>query len=102
MIQSPLGFEGKGSVTLPDEVTLSARQALHGPLDAAWHGRVAESKAAWGIYPLLAALSAAPAEFAKPSTSITMTNGYFALGAEYAYSPSLTVRTGVNYEISPC
>ena len=24
---------------------------------------------------------------------------YFALGAEYAYSPSLTVRTGVNYEI---
>ncbi len=26
---------------------------------------------------------------------------YFALGAEYAYSPSLTVRTGVNYEISP-
>jgi long-chain fatty acid transport protein len=23
------------------------------------------------------------------------------LGAEYAYSPSLTVRTGVNYEISP-
>jgi long-chain fatty acid transport protein len=26
---------------------------------------------------------------------------YFAVGAEYAYSPSLMLRTGVNYEISP-
>ena len=75
VIQPPCGIRGKRKRHAPGRGDLERPSGPHGPLNAAWHGRVAESKAASGIYPLRAALSAAPAECAKPSTSITMTNG---------------------------
>ena len=100
VIQSPLGFEAKGSVTLPDEVTLSARQALTDRL-ATLLGTVEwQNQSSVGNIPLRAALSAAPAECAKPSTSITMADGMLLVAREVLVA-SLTVRTGVNYEISP-
>ncbi len=89
------GFPANASVTLPDEVTLSARQAVTDRL--ALLGTVEwQNQSNVGNIPIT-----------SNGTAVETLNfnyrdqWYFALGAEYAYSPSLTVRTGVSYEISP-
>ena len=91
------GAPASGSVTLPGQLTLSGRQAMTDRLtvlgsvewlDQSSVGNVAVNSASCG------------------GVCETLHFNYrdqwlFALGAEYAYSPSLTVRTGVSYEISP-
>ncbi len=92
------GFPGNGSVTLPDEVTLSARQALTDRLTLL--GTVEwQNQSSVGNIPITSLYC--PGGVCETLNFNYRDQWYFALGAEYAYSPSLTVRTGVNYEISP-
>jgi long-chain fatty acid transport protein len=95
-----VGFEAKGSVTLPDEVTLSARQALTDRLTLL--GTVEwQNQNSVGNIPITSSFIGCPGGVCETLNFNYHDQWYFALGAEYAYSPSLTVRTGVNYEISP-
>jgi long-chain fatty acid transport protein len=92
-----VGFNGNASVTLPDEVTLSARQAITDRL--ALLGTVEwQDQSRVGNIPINSLYCGGACETLNFNYR---DQWYFALGAEYAYSPSLTVRTGVNYEISP-
>jgi long-chain fatty acid transport protein len=95
------GVEGKASVTLPDEVTLSARQAVTDRLTLL--GTVEwQNQSSVGNVPITSAPSLlCPNGVCETLDFNYRDQWYFALGAEYAWSPSLTVRTGVNYEISP-
>ena len=92
------GITANSSVTLPDEVTLSGRQALTDRLTLL--GTVEwQNQSSIGNVPITS-------NYCSGGVCQTLNfnyrdQWYFALGAEYAYSPSLTVRTGVNYEISP-
>jgi long-chain fatty acid transport protein len=95
------GVVGKASVTLPDEVTLSARQAVTDRLTllgtVEWQNQSSVGNTS---------ITSAPSILCSGGVCETLNfnyrdQWYFALGAEYAWSPSLTVRTGVNYEISP-
>ncbi|MGB9163665.1 MAG: outer membrane protein transport protein [Rhodomicrobium sp.] len=98
--QPPVGFEAKGSVTLPNEVTLSARQALTDRLTLL--GTVEwQNQSSVGNIPITSSFIGCPGGVCETLNFNYHDQWYFALGAEYAYSPSLTVRTGVNYEISP-
>jgi long-chain fatty acid transport protein len=92
-----VGFPANASVTLPDEVTLSARQALTDRLTLL--GTVE-----WQNQSSVENIPISSIYFGGVCETLNFNyrdQWYFALGAEYAYSPSLTVRTGVNYEISP-
>jgi long-chain fatty acid transport protein len=88
-----------GKLTLPDEITFSVRQAVTQQL--ALLGTVE-----WNRWSSLGNVSATGAACPVAGTCETLHLNYqdgwfFSLGAEYAYSPSLTLRTGVGYEISP-
>jgi long-chain fatty acid transport protein len=95
----PLSTTAKGSLTLPDEVTLSARQYLspHLALLATieWQnwsrlGNVAATSAGCGAAGVCEVLN------------LNYRDGWFyAIGAEYALSRTLTLRTGIAYETSP-
>jgi len=88
-----------GSLTLPDEVTLSARQvvaprwAVLGTVE--WQN--------WSRLGNVAAVSSGcGASGVCEVLNLNYRDGwYFALGAEYAYSPAILLRAGVGYEISP-
>jgi len=96
--QPPVGFDAKASVTLPDEVTLSARQAVTDRLTLL--GTVEwQNQSNVGNIPITSIYC--PGGVCETLNFNYRDQWYFALGAEYAYSPTLTVRTGVNYEISP-
>jgi len=93
-----VGFPANGNVTLPDEVTLSARQTVTDRLTLL--GTVEwQNQSNVGNIPITSGYC--PGGTCETLNFNYRDQWYFALGAEYAYSPSLTVRTGVNYEISP-
>ena len=99
LMQPGAGIEANASVTLPDEVTLSARQAVTDRL--AVLGTVEwQNQSRVGDIPITS-IYCPGGVCGEPIHFNYQDQWYFALGAEYAYSPSLTVRTGVNYEISP-
>jgi len=84
-------------LTLPDEVTLSARQyvtttlALLGTVE--WQN--------WSRLQNVTATSAGCGGVCEV-LNLTYRDGWFyAIGAEYTYSPWLTLRTGIAYEQSP-
>jgi long-chain fatty acid transport protein len=87
-----------GSVTLPDEVTLSARQyvtpqlALLGTVE--WQN--------WSRLQNVTASSAGCPAGTCETLNLNYRDGwYYAIGAEFAVSPSLMLRTGIAYETSP-
>lgn len=91
--------EASGSLTLPDEITLSARQnvtqrlALLGTVE--WQN--------WSrIQNIVAVGSGCGAGGQCETLNLNYRDGWlFSVGAEYAYSPALTLRTGIGYETSP-
>ncbi len=96
-LPASVGFPANGNVTLPDEVTLSARQAVTARLTLL--GTVEwVDQSTIGNIPITSGSCVGACETLNFNYR---DQWYFALGAEYAYSPSLTVRTGVSYEISP-
>ncbi len=101
MVMTPrAGFDAQAHVTLPDEVTFSARQAVTGRL--ALLGTVEwTNQSSVGNIPITSGFIGCPGGVCETLNFNYRDQWYFALGAEYAYSPSLTVRTGVNSEISP-
>jgi long-chain fatty acid transport protein len=98
----------KAGVTLPEIVTLSLRQAISPHLTML--GTVE-----WTNWSRLEKLDVTCANTQPNPVFCSLGNGQtvrslqlgwhdgwlFALGAEYAYSPALTLRGGVAYEISP-
>jgi long-chain fatty acid transport protein len=92
-----------GNLTLPDEVTFSVRQAVTQQLTLL--GTVEWDR--WSSLGNVSATGAGCASALFPAgTCETLHLNYqdgwfFSAGAEYAYSPSLTLRTGVGYEVSP-
>jgi long-chain fatty acid transport protein len=97
------GAIANGKLTLPDEVTFSVRQAVTPQLSLL--GTVEWDR--WSSIGNVTAAGPACASALFPAgTCETLHLNYddgwfFSVGAEYAYSPSLTLRTGVGYEISP-
>jgi long-chain fatty acid transport protein len=97
------GAIANGKLTLPDEVTFSVRQAVTSQLTLL--GTVEWDR--WSSIGNVTATGAACASALFPAgTCETLHLNYddgwfFSAGAEYAYSPWLTLRTGVGYEISP-
>jgi long-chain fatty acid transport protein len=96
----PLSRTATGSITLPDELTLSARHALTPRLTVLgtveWQG--------WSKVDNVTANSSAGCVTGNLCETLNLNyqDGWlFSVGAEYAYSPSLTLRTGIGYEISP-
>lgn len=86
-------------LTLPDEVTLSARQRITRELTLL--GTVE-----WQNWSRIQNVSAVGTGCGAASICEALNLNYrdgwlYSLGAEYAYSPSLTLRTGVGYESSP-
>jgi long-chain fatty acid transport protein len=94
-----LSTDATGSLTLPDEVTLSIRQnvsprmALLGTVE--WQN--------WSqIQNIVAAGSGCGASNKCETLNLNYRDGWlFSAGAEYLYSPTLTLRTGFGYETSP-
>lgn len=97
---NPLGCIGgtsiHSSITLPETVTLSARQqlndrlALLGTFEWTHWGRVR------------ATFAYNDAGVAVDSVPVSFDDGwFFSLGGEYKYGPALTLRAGLSYEKSP-
>jgi long-chain fatty acid transport protein len=84
-------------LTLPDEVTLSARQyvsptvALLGTIE--WQN--------WSRLQNVTATSSACGGVCEVLNLNYRDGWFYSIGAEYAYSPWLTLRTGIAYETSP-
>jgi long-chain fatty acid transport protein len=91
--------QAEASVTLPEQVTFSFRQAVApqwavlGTVE--WHN--------WSRLGDVAAVGSGcgPAGVCEVLNLNDRDGWFFALGAEYAYSPALLLRGGVAYEISP-
>ena len=94
----------RADIDLPDKVTFSFRQAVSpsarvlGTVDWANWSR-------FGVIPIV--LQGALPDFAPAGATVAnldfrWRDGWlFALGGEYDWSPNLTMRAGVNYDISP-
>jgi long-chain fatty acid transport protein len=85
-----------GTVNLPDIVTFSARQVVAPNMrllgSIQWEN--------WSRFDQLTVRGNVPGgELSIPANWDD--SWYFSVGAEYDYSPALTLRTGVGYEISP-
>jgi long-chain fatty acid transport protein len=92
------GVNGTASITLPDEVTFSVRQAVTQQLTLL--GTVE-----WDDWSRLGNVNVTN-PFCSGGVCETLNLNYrdgwfFSVGAEYAYNPLLTFRAGVGYEISP-
>ena len=100
MITTPTsGIPASGSVTLPQQLTLSGRQAVSDRL--ALLGSVEWlNQSSVGNVPVNSPYCS-PGGVCETLNFNYRDQWLFALGGEYAYSPSLTLRTGVSYEISP-
>jgi long-chain fatty acid transport protein len=95
---APVTTTATSSVTLPDEVTLSARHALSANL--AVLGTIAWQD--WSRVQNVAATSAGCPGGVCEVLNLNYRDGWFyAVGAEYAVNPALTLRTGIAYETSP-
>ncbi|MGO9547712.1 MAG: OmpP1/FadL family transporter [Rhodomicrobium sp.] len=89
-------------LTLPDEVTFSVRQAINPQLTLL--GTVEWDR--WSSLGNVSATSGGCLLVVGSTTCETLNLNYndgwfFSVGAEYAYTPLLTLRGGVGYEISP-
>ncbi|MBT3070500.1 OmpP1/FadL family transporter [Rhodomicrobium sp. Az07] len=90
------GATATGTIHLPDEVTFSVRQGLSDRLTVL--GTVEWQN--WSRVGVVNATGCAGGTC--ESLHLNYRDGWlYAVGLEYAYSPSLTVRTGVAYETSP-
>jgi long-chain fatty acid transport protein len=89
----------EAGVTLPEQVTFSFRQALAPP----WTLLGTVEWTNWSRVGDVAAVASGcgPSRVCEVLNLNYRDGWLFALGAEYAYSPLLTLRTGVAYEISP-
>jgi len=96
---SPFTFStiANGKLTLPDEVTFSVRQAITQQLTLL--GTVEWDR--WSSIGNVSATSPLCGGVCE-TLNLNFQDGWFySIGAEYAYSPSLTLRSGVGYEVSP-
>jgi len=97
----PASSIANGKLTLPDEVTFSVRQAITNQLTLL--GTVEWTR--WSSVGTVNATN--PYCFLSgpgicENLPLNFRDGWFySIGAEYAYSPALTLRTGVGYEVSP-
>jgi long-chain fatty acid transport protein len=86
------------SLMLPDEVTLSMRQSVAPQL--ALLGTIEWQN--WSRVQNVTATSAGCTGGACEVLNLNYRDGWFySIGAEYAYRPGLTLRTGIAYETSP-
>lgn len=96
----PVGNNIEAGLKTPETVTLSLRQEL-GPR---WTGLASVEWANWSrLKQLQVECTSAPCVGGlNPTLPLGWHDGwFFSLGAEYAWSPALTLRGGVAYEISP-
>ena len=104
-VKAPTQFE----IDLPEKVTFSFRQALSprarllGTIDwVNWSRFGVIPVVLKGPFELAPLLPALPPGASVASLDFKWQDGWlFALGGEYDWSPNLTLRTGVGYEISP-
>jgi long-chain fatty acid transport protein len=91
--------EAEAGITLPEQVTFSFRQALA----PAWTLLGTVEWTNWSRLGDVAAVGSGcgPSGICEVLNLNYRDGWLFALGAEYAYSPLLTLRAGVAYEISP-
>lgn len=89
----------KGTVRLPDRLNISLRQTITPQFDllasVEWQGWSRIGTARLTVHPL------APASLPRTLPFNYKDGWFFALGGEYRYSPDLTLRAGMAYEISP-
>ncbi len=91
------GAPVSGSVTLPQQLTLSGRQAVTDRLTLLGSVEWVNQSSVGNV-----AVNSVYCGGACETLNFNYRDQWlFALGAEYAYSPSWTLRTGVSYEISP-
>jgi long-chain fatty acid transport protein len=95
-IPTGLYTHGSASLTLPDEVTGSVRQALN----SQW---TALATVEWQNWSRVGNVPITSGAFGTLETlNLNYRDGwFFSVGAEYAWSQQFTVRGGVAYEISP-
>jgi long-chain fatty acid transport protein len=95
----PVSTEAEAGITLPEEVTFSFRQAV--ALGWTLLGTVEWTN--WSRLGDVAAVGAGcgPSGVCEVLNLNYRDGWFFSLGAEYAYSPTLLLRTGVAYEVSP-
>jgi long-chain fatty acid transport protein len=99
----PFSAIANGKLTLPDELTFSVRQAVTQQLTLL--GTVEWDR--WSSIGNVSATGAGCASGLFPKGTCETLNlnysdaWFYSVGAEYAYSPWLTLRTGVGYEVSP-
>jgi long-chain fatty acid transport protein len=91
--------EAEAGITLPEQVTLSVRQAVA----PAWALLGTVEWTNWSRLGDVAAVGAGcgPSGICEVLNLNFRDGWYFSLGTEYAYSPELLLRGGVGYEISP-
>lgn len=106
VVGTPLGASIEAGLKTPETVTFSVRQALTPRLTGL-------ASVEWANWSNLKSLDIECTSVSAPigcpavgSTARSLALGwddgwFFALGAEYAYSPALTLRAGGAYEISP-
>ncbi|MGO9174448.1 MAG: OmpP1/FadL family transporter [Rhodomicrobium sp.] len=96
---TPLGLStiATGKMTLPDEATFSVRQAITSQLTLL--GTVEWDR--WSSIGNVSATSALCGGTCETLNLNYQDGWFYSVGAEYAYSPALTLRTGVGYEVSP-
>jgi long-chain fatty acid transport protein len=99
LLTPPVSADATAGVTLPDELTLSARQII-GPRLAIM-GTVEWQN--WSRLQNVAAVgSGCGPTGACEVLNLNYRDGWFySLGAEYAYSPTVLLRAGIGYETSP-
>ena len=99
LLTPPVSADATASVTLPDEVTLSARQIV-GPRLAIM-GTVEWQN--WSRLQNVAAVGSGcgPTGVCEVLNLNYRDGWFYSLGAEYAYSPSVLLRAGIGYETSP-
>jgi long-chain fatty acid transport protein len=86
------------SLTLPDELTLSARHRVTQRLSLL--GTVEWQN--WSRFQNISAVGLGCAPMVCETLNLNYRDGWFyAIGAEYTYNPSLMLRAGLGYELSP-
>jgi long-chain fatty acid transport protein len=97
-LHGPISTNATTKITLPDEVTLSARHSLTSQL--ALLGTIEWQN--WSRVQNVTAAGSGCAGSTCETLNLNYRDGWFySVGLEYAYNRSLLVRTGIGYETSP-
>jgi long-chain fatty acid transport protein len=97
-LHGPISTNATSKITLPDEVTLSARQSLTPQL--ALLGTIEWQN--WSRVQNVTAVGSGCAGSICETLNLNYRDGWFySIGLEYAYNRSLLLRTGIGYETSP-